>query len=222
MISNDTIIKKRAKEYFKGMSLKLWLMAIKEGCKGDILSLYALCLMLDIHAIVHLHNGATWTTLKTPINDHEELLKRCPVHLAYLGMGIFVELVKQERPLQLLAPEHAGNPESVTLIIGEFVVKQEPEDTMEHSDDQRVSILKKQALTRECRVLLNRLEIDNACRSVQISSSNTSPMDKPSELLPSDENVKYQQHTDLVKGREPASPSSSEGTIIYNWQPDAH
>ena len=48
-------------------------------------------------------------------------------------------------------------------------------------------------------------------------------MDKPSELLPTDDNsVKYQQHTNLEKGREPASPSSSESTIIYDWQPDAH
>ena len=97
-ISNDTIIKKRAREYFKtkGMTLKLWLTAVKEGRKGDILSLYALSLMLDTHVIVHLHNGAIWTTLKTSVDDHEELLKRCPVHLAYLGMGIFVELIKRE------------------------------------------------------------------------------------------------------------------------------
>ena len=165
MISNDTIIKKRAKEYFKskGISLKVWVMAIREGRKGDILSLYALSLMLDVHVVVHLHNGATWTTLKSPINDHDELLKRCPVHLAYLGMGIFVEMVKREMPLQLLALELSGNPESDSIIIGEFVVKQEPMDPTELDDYQRVSSQKKQALTMECSVRLNRLEIDSAC-----------------------------------------------------------
>ena len=75
------------------MTFKVWLEAIKEGQKGDILSLYGLSLLLDIHTVVHLHNGGIWTTLKMVPNNHE-VISRCLIHLAYLGMGMFVELVR--------------------------------------------------------------------------------------------------------------------------------
>ena len=56
------------------MTLEVWLDTIKEGRKGDILSPYGLSLLLDIHTVVHLHNGGIWTTLKTVPNDHDEVI----------------------------------------------------------------------------------------------------------------------------------------------------
>ena len=209
-ISNDSVIKRRAKDYFKskGLSLKLWLSAVREGRKGDILSLYTLSLMLDIHTVVHLNKGKIWSTLKSPINDHDELMKRCPVHLAYLGMGIFVELVERERPLQILPPEHSGKKDTEALIIGEYVVKQEPTEMVSEGEELSLSILKKQALTRNCSVILDRLEPERICQSRQSSRIIISHSTKPMEPFKPDE----------VK--DPGSPTSSESTIIYDWQED--
>ena len=75
-ISNSSLLNRCAKNYLvsKGMTIKVWLNAIKEGWKGDILSLYGLCLLLDIHTVVHLYNGGIWTTLKRVPNDHDEVI----------------------------------------------------------------------------------------------------------------------------------------------------
>ena len=174
--------------------------------------------MLDIHTVVHLSKGIIWTTLKTPINDHE-LLKRCPVHLAYLGMGIFVELVERQRPLQILPPELSGNMDTEALIIGEYVVKQEPTETVAKSEEQSTSSLKKQALTRKCSVRLNRLELDSASQSTQLSRRITPHRSKSPELLPIEDNLSTdQQHLNPGEVREPGSPTSSDSTIIYDWQ----
>ena len=42
--------------------------------------------------LVHLHNGNLWTTISTVSSDHDELLSKCKVHLAYVGNGLFCEL----------------------------------------------------------------------------------------------------------------------------------
>ena len=53
------------------MTLEVWLEAVKEGRKGDILALYCLSLLLDIHTAVHLHNGGMWTSLQVVLEDHD-------------------------------------------------------------------------------------------------------------------------------------------------------
>ena len=104
------------------MTLEVWLEAIKEGRKGDILALYCLSLLLDIHTAVHLHNGGMWTTLQVVPDDHDSVMLCCHMHLAYLGMGIFVELVRRETPLTILPDAAAGRPDIKSIIIGEVIL----------------------------------------------------------------------------------------------------
>ena len=48
----------------KGLSLDNWLDSIQDGCKGDVLSLLGLCLLIEKHVLVHLSNGLLWSSLK--------------------------------------------------------------------------------------------------------------------------------------------------------------
>ena len=47
----------------KGLNIETWIEGVKEGKKGDVLALYGLNVLLEIHTICHLKNGQTWTTL---------------------------------------------------------------------------------------------------------------------------------------------------------------
>ena len=87
VISNCAYLEKSASEYLqsKGMSLDIWMDALCDGCKGDTLMLYGLSMILDVHMVVHLCNG-----------------KICLIHAAYLGPGLFVELVKHDKPLEVI------------------------------------------------------------------------------------------------------------------------
>ena len=123
-ISNSLILTRCAKHYLvsKGMTLEVWLEAIKEGRKGDILALYCLTLLLDIHTAVHLHNGGMWTTLQVVPEDHDSVILHCHMHLAYLGMGIFIELVRRETPLAILPDAVTCRPDIKSIVIGEVTM----------------------------------------------------------------------------------------------------
>ena len=106
------------------MTLEVWLEAIKEGRKGDILALYCLSLLLDIHTAVHLHNGGMLTTLQVVLDNRDSVsvMLRCCIHLAYLGMGIFVELVRRETPLAILPDAVTGRTDINSIFIGEVTL----------------------------------------------------------------------------------------------------
>ena len=104
------------------MTLDIWLDAIKEGRKGDILALYCLSLLLDIHTAVHLHNGGMWTTLQVVLDDHDSVILHCHMHLAYLGMGTFIELVRIEIPLTILPAAVTGRPDIKSIVVGEVIL----------------------------------------------------------------------------------------------------
>ena len=101
----------------KGMSFDVWMQAIKDGRKGDILTLFVLSVLTDFHTYAHLHEGQYWSTLKTVPNTHEEVLCACEIHLLYLGRGMFIELKKCETPLSI-APNL--DPGVTSYIIGEL------------------------------------------------------------------------------------------------------
>ena len=61
--------------------------------------LLALNALLETHAVVHISNGQTWTTLNDPPDNHDHILEHCEYHLVYLGKGTFIELVERQRPL---------------------------------------------------------------------------------------------------------------------------
>ena len=45
--------------------------------------------------MIHLWNGNLWTTINTVSSDHDELLSKCEIHLAYIGNRLFCELKLQ-------------------------------------------------------------------------------------------------------------------------------
>ena len=72
------------------------------GERGDILCLYLLNLSKGVHTTVHLDNNKIWSTLKNTPTSHDELINICDQHLAYLGFGIFLRLVKKQDTPRIL------------------------------------------------------------------------------------------------------------------------
>ena len=110
--------------------------------------------MLDIYTVVHLHNGAIWTTLKTLPIDHDDLIGKFLVHLAYLGMGIFVELITCEKPLQVLSPEITGRSDVDSIVVGDLEIKQEHTGQHETSCHSNMTGMAKTHPVKECSVYL--------------------------------------------------------------------
>ena len=67
-----------ASNYFKrkGLTLENWLDSIQDGRKGDVLSLLSLCMLIEKHVLVHLHNGQIWTSLYDSAGSHDAILTR--------------------------------------------------------------------------------------------------------------------------------------------------
>ena len=86
----------------KDLNFDTWIEAINEGHKGDVLTLYGLSSLTNMHTYIHLHNGQFWSTLKNVPSTHDETLWKCKVHALYLGRGLLVELREWEVPLQII------------------------------------------------------------------------------------------------------------------------
>ena len=123
VISNRAHFEESASEYLQsqGMSLDIWMDAISDGCKGDTLMLYGLSMILDIHTVVHLCNGKIWTTMESPPDDHSDLISKCLIHVAYVGRGLFVELVKREKPLEVIKSKDG----LLSYVVGELTVTEQ-------------------------------------------------------------------------------------------------
>ena len=119
MQSHKTYFEKCGQFYLstKGLNFDTWMEAIDEGCKGDVLTLYGLSLLIDVHTYIHLHNGQFWSTLKNVPSTHDATLRKCKVHALYLGRGLFVEIREQEKPLQII---DNPNPKVILIVIGEL------------------------------------------------------------------------------------------------------
>ena len=122
-ISNQQNLEVRARRYLasKGLAFDNWMTSITDGMKGDILVLYTLCMLFDKHAIVHLRHGLVWSTLEDLSQDHYVDLKKCELHLCYVGRGLFVELMERETPLEIVKDTEAVQ----SLIIGELSTTEE-------------------------------------------------------------------------------------------------
>ena len=86
----------------KGLNFDTWLGSIDDGHKGDVFTLFCLCMLQDIHAMVHLRNGKYWTSMNDPSCDHYTNMEHSHIHLAYLGRCLYIELVKRDTPLQII------------------------------------------------------------------------------------------------------------------------
>ena len=87
MMSYCNHFKERGDFYLKtkGMSLDVWMEVIEDGCKGNVLTLYALIILTDIHTYVHLHEDQFWLTLKNIPGTHKEIIKNCELLLCLLS-----------------------------------------------------------------------------------------------------------------------------------------
>ena len=114
---------KKAKQYLKskGLSIDTWSESITDGCKGDVLVLFGLNLLTEMHCLVHLANGQIWTMLAMLGEAHSTDLQKFELHLAYIGRGLFIELTECAVPLMI-----AETTESTTsLVIGELSATEE-------------------------------------------------------------------------------------------------
>ena len=122
MLANKRNFAERARKYLSSKVLNYdhWTESINDGRKGDVLALYGLCLMFSKHAVVHLHHGLTWSTLATLGETHQDDIKKCDIHLCYIGRGLFMELVPRDMPLQILSDTATVQ----SLVIGELTIEE--------------------------------------------------------------------------------------------------
>ena len=113
----------KASEYLasKDLTVELWADKIWDGRKGDMLILFTLNLLMEMHTIVHLKDGQTWTTLANPNPNHSDDIKCCEIHLVYVGRGLFIELIEHENPLEIVE----NTEETTSIIISELTSTEE-------------------------------------------------------------------------------------------------
>ena len=81
-------------------------------------------------------------------NDHYEDLKKCDLHLCYIGCNLFIELTKQEKPLEL---SHDSTDIVQSLIVGELTVTEDQSLTSVLTADLNEGLARKDPQTgAEC------------------------------------------------------------------------
>ena len=86
----------------KGLLIESWSKSVTDGHKADVLALFGPNLLLEMHTIVYLGNCKTWTTLAKQGKTHYKEIVHCDMHLAYVGRGLYVEIVPRNTPLQVV------------------------------------------------------------------------------------------------------------------------
>ena len=56
--------------------------------------------------------------MDSPPDEHSDLLSKCLIHAAYLGRGLFVELVKCDKPLEIIK----SNDGACSYVVGELTI----------------------------------------------------------------------------------------------------
>ena len=94
------LIEPKVNEYLRSKKLSMgdWMTAVKNNRCGDIVCVYLLSMVMGNHMAIHLKNNKIWCTLKTVPLLHHELVECCPIHLVYMGFGIFLQLKKRQIP----------------------------------------------------------------------------------------------------------------------------
>ena len=118
MLMHQKYFQRKAKNYLvsKGLYIESWSESVMNGWKADVLALFGLNLLLEMHTIVHLGNEKTWTMLAKQGKPHHEDLNHCDMHLAHVGRSLFVELVPRDILLQIVADMAT----SQSVVIGEI------------------------------------------------------------------------------------------------------
>ena len=140
---------------------------MKEGRRGDILYVYLLSLATGVHTVVHLKHNKLWCTLKEIPKMHQELIKRCDKHLAYLGFGIFLRLNERPPPLNIIGTVSGCDPETQQLLLASVHKQIKPEftgttsasiDTSSTTSNIHLSTFKKASAAAGSESQLKRLE----------------------------------------------------------------
>ena len=113
----------------KKLTLEDWLRCVKEGKRGDILCVYLLSLATGVHTVVHLKHNKLWCMLKEIPKMHQELIKQCDKHLAYLGFRVFLRLNERPPPLNILGTVSGSDPETQQLLLASVSKQIKPEFT---------------------------------------------------------------------------------------------
>ena len=102
--------------------------SVKNHRRGDIVCVYLLSLVTGNHTAIHLKNNKIWCTLKAVPLLHRELVERCPIHLVYMGFGIFLQLKKRQNQefIRILGTISSDDPEVRTQL--HLLVKTEKPD----------------------------------------------------------------------------------------------
>ena len=95
----------------KKLTLDEWLNSVKDGRRRDILCVFLLSMATASHTAVHLKHNKIWCTLNHKPSSHDELMQQCDKHLAYLGLGIFLEL-KERTPFNIIGTITGEDPET--------------------------------------------------------------------------------------------------------------
>ena len=184
VISNCAHFEECASKYLqsKGISLDIWMDALHEGHKGDTLTLYGLSMILDVHMVVHLRNGKIWTMMDSPLDDHADLISKCLIHVAYLGCRLFVELVKRDKPLEVIKSVNGSH----SYVVGELM------------------IVEQKTFDKTLRTGLG-AGINMEDIPVDLSMPHTKPTeDKTSEMTPVDLSTTLQQSNKKVETQSPS------------------
>ena len=115
-----------ATSYFKrkGLTLENWLDSVQDSRKGDVLALLSLCMLVEKHVLVHLHNNQIWTSLQDSEDSHDVIMSKVDIHLVYLGRGNFALLQKRESTLQIVH----RSPDVDSIVVGTFIPLSPDED----------------------------------------------------------------------------------------------
>ena len=92
VLTHNHQIAKFAKDYLdsKGLDINTWLTGPKTGKRADLLALFQVCKIMKSHCFVHLKGCRYWTSLEEKPVDHDTLLQKCNLHLAYLAAVIML------------------------------------------------------------------------------------------------------------------------------------
>ena len=136
-------ITQKASNYLdsKKLTLDKWLKSVKEGRRGDILSVYLLSMATGSHTAVHMRNNKVWSTLKDMPTSHDELIHQCDKHLVYLGLGVFLQL-KERVTVDILGTITGQDPETQKLLVASVTQSIKHE---EHVDSEMHVLPKKHA-----------------------------------------------------------------------------
>ena len=125
------LIEPKVNDYLKSKKLTFddWMTPVKNHRRGDIVCVYLLSMVTGIHTAIHLKNNKIWCTLKAVPLLHHELVERCPVHLVYMGFGIFLRLkqTKNQESCRILGTITSEDPE-VRAQLHLLVKTEKPDD----------------------------------------------------------------------------------------------